>query len=316
MSSFVLGIEIGGTKLQAALGTPAGEIVAVERGDAPASDGAEAIVAWFEQPLQRLRDKAKQAGGSVRGLGIGFGGPVDSESGTVIVSHQVEGWNGFPIKAWFEERLGLPVSVANDSNAAGWAEYCRGAGQGTRHFCYINIGSGIGGALVIDGRLHNGQGLGAAEIGHTYVPDWTSNTPGAVDKLENLCSGWSIEKRVRTSSVLDPQSPLSELCGGNAKTITCGQLAEAARRGDGVALAEIDHVARALGIALANVIALAHPERIALGGGVSLMGNILLDPIRQYVGQYAFEPYRGHYEIIPCVLEESVVLVGSLLLAP
>ncbi len=316
MDSFALGIEIGGTKLQAALGTSEGEIIDVERGVAPASEGPRAILAWFDDTVSGLVERAGAECEGVRGIGVGFGGPVESATGTVLVSHQVGGWEGFPLRKWFEDRFNIPTTVANDSNTAGWAEYCRGAGRGTRHFCYVNIGSGIGGALVVDGRLHDGQGFGAAEIGHTYVPDWTASAPGSKEELENLCSGWSIEKRLRESGWASAESPLARLCGGDPERITCELVAEAARRDDAFAKEALDRVAQALGVALANVITLFHPERIALGGGVSLMGDVLLGPVRRHVAEHVFGAFRSRYEIVPCALGESVVLVGALLLAP
>jgi glucokinase len=315
MRSLVIGLEIGGTKLQAGLGTPEGEILAKERGRAPSTGGAQAILAWFDSAVPMLLERAAEFDGHVTGIGVGFGGPVESAAGRTVASFQVDGWDGIPLRDRFEERFQLPANVINDSNAAGWAEYRKGAGQGTRHFCYMNIGSGIGGALIVDGRLHDGCGFGAAEIGHTHVPDWTNSTPGASDKLENLCSGWSIEKRLR-SAATKPNTPLWVLCEGEPERITCPMIAEAARQADAACLDELDRVARALGLALANVITLFHPERVALGGGVSLMGDVLLDPVRRHAADHVFGPYRDRYDIVPCALGESVVLVGALLLAP
>lgn len=316
MKPLALGMEIGGTKLQAVLGTPEGELLARERGQAPADKGAGAILEWFGGAVPRLLDEAASRGGSVAGMGIGFGGPVETATGKVLVSHQVGGWEGMALKNWFEDRFGLPANVVNDSNAAGWAEYCLGAGHGTRYFCYMNIGSGIGGALVLDGKLHDGQGFGAAEIGHTRVPDWTVSEPGAAAKLEHLCSGWSIELRMRNAAILEADSVLHRLCGGDRARITCAMVAEAAREGDAQCLEAIDRVARTVGVALANVITLVHPERVAIGGGVALMGDVLLEPVRRYVDENVFEQFRGRYEIVPSALGESVVVVGALLLAP
>lgn len=316
MADLVLGMEIGGTKLQAALGTREGNILAIERGAAPAAKGAEGILEWFKTAVPTLL--ASDAAGQQHpaAMGVGFGGPVDSATGSVLKSHQVGGWDGFPLKQWFESQFKLPVSVVNDSNAAGWAEFCLGAGRGTQHFCYMNIGSGIGGALVIDGKLHDGQGRGAAEIGHTCVPAWTSAKLGAAGKLENICSGWAIEKRIRQTLKPTPGSPLERLCEGDPNTLTCAMLGEAARQHDAMALEELERVAESIGIALANVITLVHPERAALGGGVSLLGDVLLNPIRDAVARHVFGPYAGRYEILPCQLGEHVVTTGALLLAP
>lgn len=316
LNELVIACEIGGTKLQAALGTREGLIVHRLRGPAPAAQGARALLAWFESSVPRLAEVAAARDARVAGLGAGFGGPVESATGRVLASHQVSGWDDVPLKAWFEDQFSIPTAVINDSNAAGWAEYRLGAGKGTRTFCYMNIGSGIGGAFVIEGALHDGQGFGAAEIGHTYVPDWTKPTPGASDKLEHLCSGWAIERRVRAGAPLPAASPLAQLCDGKRELITCAMLAQAAGQGDAYALVVIEEVALGIGTALSNVITLLHPERIAIGGGVSLMGDILLDPIRRHVEALVFRPYRSHYEIVPAALAEDVVLAGGLLLAP
>lgn len=315
MSTTAIAVEIGGTKLQACLGDTGGQILETRRGQVPEGANAERILSWFEGSVPELLAVAKDRGLAPARLGAGFGGPVDAEAGHTLVSHQVAGWDGFPLQRWFEERFELPTRIANDANAAGWAEYCLGAGQGTRHFFYMNIGSGIGGALIVDGHLHNGQGLGAGEIGHTYVADWTASQPGAADKLEHLCSGWSIEQRLRHDPHALASAALRDRCGGNPAALTCPMLAEAAEAGDAYALAEIQRVADGLGQAVSNVITLFHPERIALGGGVGLMGETLLRPLRAAVEHRVFGPFQDRYDIVPCALGESVVLAGALLLS-
>ena len=314
MNAYFIGVEIGGTKLQVALGDRDGRILARERGDVDPERGAEGILAWLDAATAKIVAGCP-ADGACRAIGVGFGGPVDSATGRVLVSHQIQGWDGVHLKQWFEERFSLPVCVENDANAAGWAEYCLGAGRGTRCFVYCNIGSGIGGALVVDGKLYNGQGLGACEIGHTYVADWTAPTPGCSDKLEHLCSGWSITRRIQGWTDLDTESALGTLAGGDPRRLTCPMLADAARQGDTRARAEIESVARGVGQALSNVVTLLHPERIALGGGVALMGEVLLEPLRAYLDAHVFGPYRGTFALVPCALEEDVVTAGALLLA-
>ena len=316
MERLALGLEIGGTKLQAALGTYDGAILERERGDAPAGAGAEQILAWFEERVPGLIARAEDDGKTVGGIGVGFGGPVESAAGRVLLSHQVEGWRDFPLQKWCESKFDLPTHIANDANAAGWAEYSCGAGKGTRTFCYMNVGSGIGGALVIDGRLHDGQGLGAFEIGHTYVADPTAKVPGESLKLEQLYSGWSVERRLRSGPPLEKGTELHRLCEGGEERITCALLARAADAGDSYALSAVEEIARGLGLAIANCITLVHPERFALGGGVSRMGDVLLGPLRTFVNGHVIDTFRGTCEILPAALGEDVVLVGALLLAP
>lgn len=313
MSGLVLGVEIGGTKLQAALGRRDGTILTKRRGDAPAG-GARSILAWFAEPLRELSNEAAQHGGAVEGLGVGFGGPIDTPRGQTVKSHQVSGWDDFALRDWFANETGLATQVANDANAAGWAEYCCGSGKGTRTFCYMNVGSGIGGALVVDGKLHDGQGLGAFEMGHTRISEIAPGGALRQTKLEDLCSGWAIERALRATPP-KAGTTLDELSGGDPNRLTCAMLGEAAGRGDADARARVDVVAERLARAMANAITLVHPEVFALGGGVSHLGGVLIEPLRQHVHDYVFEPYRGRYQIVPAALGEDVVLVGALLLA-
>jgi glucokinase len=309
----VVAVEIGGTKLQAVRvacdGSLHGEL---RRERVNPACGAQGIMDWLDTTLPNL---LAEGGADIQAIAVGFGGPVHTATGTPLISHQVRGWEEQPLRHWLERRFQLRAFVFNDANAAGWAEYRLGVGRGTRHFVYMNIGSGIGGAFVLDGRLYDGQGRGAAEIGHTYVPDWQSAVPGSIIKLEDLCSGWAIERRMRAWPVPTPGTPLHTLCEGTPEALTCALLAEAARQGDPLARAEMDRVAGSVAIALANVIALVQPERIALGGGVSLMGEVLLNPLRTHLETLVFGPCRGRYELSPCALEENVVLAGAALLA-
>ncbi len=311
----LIGIEIGGTKLQVALGNEQGSIHHLERGSVQKNWQSREILNWVTETAKKLTHKAEQEGQKIKGIGIGFGGPVDSIQGKVLVSHQITGWQDFPLKQWFEDIFSVPTVLANDANSAGWAEFICGRGKGTRNFFYMNIGSGIGGALIINGELHNGQGLGAGEIGHTYIPDWTRGTQGAYDKLENICSGWSIEKRLQKEHYVPKSSSLWIKTNGNSNLLNGVLLGQCAEQGDAFACEELDRIAQSIGLAIANVITLFHPERIALGGGVSLMGNVLLNRIRAVVDQCVFAPFRNQYEIAPCELGEQVVLVGALLLA-
>jgi glucokinase len=309
-----LAVEIGGTKLQAALAGPDGVVLSRVRGQSPADEGAPGILEWFGRHVPAFLASEAASGRVPSAAGVGFGGPVETATGRVLQSFQVAGWEGVALRAWFGDLVRLPVTVQNDTNAAGWAEYRAGAGRGVRQFFYTNIGSGIGGALVLDGRLHDGQGLGAGELGHTWVPDWTAPRSGLAKKLEDLCSGWSIEKRLR-ASVPESGTPLDRLCGGYPSRITCALLGEAARQGDAAAIAELDNVANAFGLALANLAALAHPERIAVGGGVALMGDVLLDRIRASLERHLFAPYRGRCDVVASGLGEDAVLSGAALLA-
>jgi glucokinase len=315
MEPCVLGVEIGGTKLQLAIGTPQGELLVVRQGRVTAGQGAQGILAWLKTNLPAITEQAAQLGYRPAAIGCGFGGPIDTPRGRVLRSIQIQGWDDFPLVQWFQDEYRLPAIMANDTNAAAWGEFCLGSGRGTQHFFYTNIGSGIGGGIIINGVLYDGQGYGAGEFGQTFVPDWTSPVPGAADRLENLCSGWAIERRLRSSQQIPASSVLLELCNGDQQALDCRMLHQAALAGDDFALQEIEQVGWTIGIALSNVLSLLNPQRIAVGGGVSNMGEILFGPIRRSVKVHEFISSVGHYEIVPCELKESIVLVGAILLA-
>lgn len=172
-----LGVEIGGTTLQIGVCDRRGRITKLVREPVNRPAGAAGIrrqILRLAPPLLR----------GARAIGVGFGGPVDVERGRAIRSHQIDGWDGFPMRRWFERKFGLPVAVENDTNCAALAEARIGAGRGCRVVLYSNIGTGIGGGLVIDGQLYNGR-FGAMEIGHTKFGGRT---------VESMASGLAIER--------------------------------------------------------------------------------------------------------------------------
>lgn len=177
------------------------------------------------------------------------------------------------------------------------------------------MGSGIGGSLIIDGNLYDGQGLGAAETGQMRVPDWTSDECGADTKLEALCSGWAVEQRLRTPGYVPSESALMKLCEGDVSRLTNQMLGAAAHEGDAFALEELDKVAAVMSMALSSILCMMHVERIAIGGGFSLIGDPLFERIRKHTKKREFISNCDRYEIVQCELGEAIVLQGALLLA-
>jgi glucokinase len=243
-------------------------------------------------------------------IGIGFGGPVDTAAGVVLRSFQVEGWDGFPLAAWVRETFGVPAVLANDAATAGLAEARLGAGRGARRVFYMTVGSGIGGGWLVDGRIDHGQGIGMAEVGHTYVPDPQT---GAPVELESVCSGWGIGRRAQVVAAQEA-SMLTELAGSVA-AIDARAVYAAAAQGDPLALRILGETTATLGLALANVIALFHPEVIVIGGGVSLMGPLFWESLRVEVARRAMGAYAPGVRIAQAQLGEEVVPVGALCLA-
>jgi glucokinase len=295
--SLAVGIEIGGTKLQAGIGLRDGKLVAlVRRGVDPAKGGAgirEQLPSLVEEAVSKAGCKREE----LAGLGVGFGGPVDTKRGRILVSHQIEGWTDFPLRDWLQKKVEVPVVLQNDAKSAALAEATLGAGKGLKRIFYITVGSGVGGGLVIDGVPDTGQGLGAGEIGHTWVPDPDTGKP---DKLEHVASGWSIGKRG------------SRRLG---RELSGAEVAALAAKGDAAAVRTVQDSAEALAIGIGNVLALLHPERFVVGGGVSLMGDLWWGPLRKALAErFAFKPFAETFDVVPAALGEEVVVIGATLL--
>jgi len=318
--NWLLGIEIGGTKLQLGLGREPGEIGALWRAHVDPARGAQGIRDQIREGFAALLNEGGVRASDVQAVGIGFGGPVDADSGRVRTSFQIDGWTDFPLADWARRELGpANVSIHNDADVAGLAEARLGAGEGRSPLLYLTIGSGIGGALILDGRIYRGAGRGAAEIGHLNVPavDGSSDFP----ELEQVASGWAIARAARREAAElagrgERWKVLDVFAGGRVEEITTVQVALGAERGDERSLKLLDQAARALAFALRQAVALIAPQRIILGGGVSLIGERLwFEPLRRLVDAEVFAPFRGSFDIVPAALGEEVVVHGALELA-
>ena len=310
-----LGIEIGGTKLQLGVGDGASdELAEVARHEIDARAGAQAILDQIQVSATELTKRH-----SIKRVGIGFGGPVDLAAGIVTKSHQVTGWDAFPLAAWCHEKIGLPAVIGNDCDVAALAEARFGAGQGLSSVFYVTVGTGIGGGLVLNGKLHGGGRPAAAEIGHLRPGLDAYN---AKQTVEGIASGPAIAEAGKALLRGQPNRndrdvvDLLRRCGDDPERLTTMMLAAAAASGNAIADDILRHACRALGWAIAQAITLIAPEIVVIGGGVSLMGDALFfAPLREEVAEYVFPPLQGSYRIVPAVLGELAVVHGAIALA-
>jgi glucokinase len=316
-----LGVEIGGTKLQLGLGHGDGKVLALDRRGVDPAQGAAGILDQLAQAIDALRSRSGTTRAAIAAVGVGFGGPVDPARGVVTRSHQIEGWEDFPLVNWLEEHTGAPaVDLQNDADTAGLAEARFGAGVGFSPLLYVTVGSGIGGGLVINGAIYRGAGAGALEIGHLWVIDRNSSDLDVV-VLEDVASGWAIDRAARDyAAKLGAEEqrewlPLT-LAGGDPARLDARHLAEGARQGDRASSFLLKKAVSAMSSALCQAVTLVAPHRIVLGGGVSLIGEDLwLGPIREQLTLHVFPPFRGTFDLVPAALGEEVVVQGALALA-
>jgi len=311
-----LGIEIGGTKLQLGLGRGNGELLGLWRGTVDVAAAGDGIRKQIVAAVPELLATAAVRRDELKGVGVGFGGPVDDTTRSVIKSHQIAGWDGFPLADWLGEALGLPAVLGNDADVAGLAEALFGAGKGLSPVLYITIGSGIGGGLVLDGEILRGTGRGAAEIGHLKVRD-PRTTDGRLETLENIASGWAIGRYARECVAADPAAGtvLAARAGG-AANVTAHTVGEMAAVGNPLSVRVLGTALDALADAICAAVVLVCPRRVVIGGGVSLIGERhFFGPLRDRIAANVFPPFAGLTDVMPAALGEAVVVHGALALA-
>ena len=297
-----LGIEIGGTKLQLVLGDGSARIRERRRLSVDAAQGAAGIRQQIGRALPKLL-----RGSGIAAVGVGFGGPVNWKTGRVARSHQIEGWSGFDLNRWLRRIANAPVIVDNDANVAALGEATHGAGDGFNPVFYVTLGSGVGGGLVVDGKIYHGATPGEAEIGHLRL-----DRRGTA--LELRCSGWAVDKKVRAWVTRQPHSRLAKLVG-NASSSEAKHLATALRQGDPGAKRILSETASDLAFGLSHVVHLFHPAVIVLGGGLSKLGEPLRRAVAQELPHTIMEIFRPGPRVLLAKLGEDAVPVGALLLA-
>jgi glucokinase len=308
-------IDIGGTKLAVGVTDGEGRVLAQTRDRTDVALGPEGVCARLVEMLEEARRKTGDRL-PLKAVGIGCGGPLDRRSGIIITVPNLPGWDGFRLRGYFEDRLNLPVVLDNDANAAGLAEALFGAGRGLSHVCYFTISTGIGGGIVVDGRLYRGATELAAEFGHQVIlPDGPRCACGKWGCLEALASGPSIARRAREKLAAGATSLVWDLAEGDPSLVTAERLAEAARRGDPLARELWEETGYYLGIGMANVINILNPSVIVAGGGVSAAGDLLLEPARRAAKERGMIPLTDACEILPAALGPEVGIVGAAALA-
>ena len=331
----VAGVDIGGTNQTVALARLDGEVLATRRHRLPPGGTATEVIAAVLAMLDAVLDAVPPTVGrpgaeKLLRIGVGFGGPVDIEAGTVLTSHHVSGWDGFPLRRTLESCRNAATVIDNDANAAALGEAHFGAGRGHRNVLYVNVGTGIGAGLILNGRLFHGQHGMAGEIGHvTVVPDLSGiQIPGAAATTAPLCpcgkrgcleavaSGRAIGRRAREAAAADQAAAAGLLAraGGEVAHIEGPHVLAAAGAGDPLAVRLVAETAAYLGLALGNAANIVDPSVIVVGGGVGEAGEVLFAPLRAAVGRNLL-PSMPPPAIVPAALGYDAGIAGALALA-
>ncbi|WP_433940469.1 ROK family protein [Paenibacillus lautus] len=302
---FVVGVDLGGTKIAAALFDSEGQLLNREQMETAGARTAEEVVARITNMIRSV-----SGGHPLRGVGMASPGTVNSREGIVIHGTNLPEWTNVPLKAWMERDLNTEVQVLNDANAAAWGEYVRGAGRGSTNMVYVTLSTGIGSGIVLDGKLFLGSNSFAGELGHHIIdPSGPQCNCGSHGCWEVFASGTAIGLAA-SQRMLTQSSVISELAAADGG-VNARHVFEAKRLHDPVAVEVIDRAVYYMALGLVNVIHSFNPDRIVVGGGVSRAGELLFPQLREMTDKLVMPSYLGTYEIVPAGLRDDVGLVGA-----
>ena len=311
-----MALDIGGTKIAAAVFDSSFNLVGHARTPTHAHEGPDAVFARITDLLDSLIIKHGMSVHALGCIGVGCGGPLDSETGIIYSPPNLPGWDAFPLKGELESHFGFPAFVENDGNAAAMGEHRFGAGRGRQNVFYITASTGIGCGMILDGRIYRGRDYSAGEFGHLVM---ARNGPrcncGGRACLEALASGTAIAKRANRAVGRSPDSLLARIRKETCRPLTAKDVAGAARKGDALAQRIFREAAEYLGLGITSAIHLMNPDIVIIGGGLSHAGRLWFDPIRRIVAARAQEHLARNVPIIPAKLGKKVGLYGALAVA-
>ena len=312
LRQLVIGIDLGGTKINTALVDRAGNIIARDFRETLGSEGPDAVIARMVSAARQLMSDAGVSPGQIDAAGVCAPGPLDLDDGLVLSPPNLPGWVRVPLRERIAGALDMETLLENDANAAALGENRFGAGRGSRHMIYVTASTGIGGGLILDGKLYHGAIGMAGEIGHhTILPQGPVCGCGNRGCLESLASGTAIARRARECVVRGAPTLISELAAGDRERISAKLVAQAAAQGDAEARMILSQAMDYLGIGMANLVNLFNPELIVIGGGLTNLGEEIFGPVRRAIDRNAFPSAAQAVRVMPAELGENVGALGA-----
>jgi glucokinase len=305
MNETAIGIDFGGTSVKPGVVVGDKIIEHAERIPTRSHEGEASLLDAIVASIEKLRDRHPE----VCAIGAGLPGMVDSVNGVVHELSNVPGWKDVAITQLLAERTGLPVAIDNDANAMTYAEWLFGAGRDGVNVVCMTLGTGVGGGLIIEGKLYRGSQLGAGEIGQmTIDPDGVPGHYGNFGALEKYVGNTQIAQRAQK---------LYNAAGLTKSEEECSPLAleKAADAGDAIARQIWEEVGFKIGITLCDIVWLLNPDRIVIGGGVAKAGEYVFRPIKKTIRERTMKVFHEHLEIVPAALGNDAGIIGSAALA-
>ena len=312
----VLAIDLGGTKILTAIISNKGQVMAREYCLTLADEGPEAVINRILSAIDHLLNQRNINLPQLYGISIAAAGAIDFEKGLITSSPHLPGWHDVPLRDIVKEKYKVNTFLINEANAAALGEHYFGVGQGVNNLILLTVGTGIGGGIIINGRLYSGANGSAGEIGHITID---VNGPrcncGNTGCLEALVSGTAVAKEAIERIRQGGMSSLTEIVGGKIENITAEKVSLAAQGGDSLASEVILKAATYLGVGLVNLVNIFNPEMIIIGGGMAKMGELLLNPARQVVREKAFQLPAQAVQIVFAQLGDDAGVLGAAVFA-
>ncbi len=305
----IIGVDLGGTRLRAARLNRQLEIQQREETLSEGAAGYDVTLARVKTLIQAVMPKDRS---QVAGIGLSVPGPLNPLTGVVVSPPNLKGWHNVPLADILRREFDVPVYIGNDANVAGLAETVRGAAQGCRHVIFITVSTGIGSGMIIEGKMLLGKNGLAAEAGHmTLIVD------GRVSSLEKEASGPALARKARERIASGAESSIETLVNGDLSLIEGKTVGQAAVQGDPLALDIVREGGRMLGLGMVSLLHLFNPEILVFGGGVSQLGSLLLDPMREAIYEHCIDrSYWENLRIERAALGENVSIIGAAALVP
>jgi glucokinase len=308
VKALTVGVDVGGTKIAGGVVDDQGAILATARRESQATD-SDAIERQITDLVNELREDH-----DIAAVGVGAAGFIDARRSTVLFAPNLA-WRDEPLKSDLEQRIGLPVVIENDANAAAWGEFTFGAGADVADLLLVTVGTGVGGGIVLNGELHRGAFGVAAEIGHIrVVPDGLLCGCGNKGCWEQYASGTALVREARAQAAGGSliAKTLLDRAGGRVEAITGPLITEAAKDGDAFAIEQLAILGRWLGEGIATLAAVLDPAVVVIGGGVSEAGDLLLDPVRAHFrANLTGRNYRPMLQVRQATLGNKAGMIGA-----
>jgi len=308
----ILGIDLGGTKILSSVINPGGEMLSRDHSVTPAAEGPKGVIQAILASAERSLEGASVGIDRVSAIGVGAPGLSDTEAGILFTSPNLPGWKDVPLRDILQEKLKKRAFLINDGNAAALGEYYFGAAKGVAHFIYVTISTGIGGGIVVDGKVLKGFKGMAGEIGHmTIADDGPPCRCGNRGCWEALASGTALAKETRRRIETGADTTILSLAGGEIDQVTAHTVQSAAEKGDPLANQLILRTAHYFGVGVANLINIFNPEMIVIGGGLSNMGERLFKPAHKEVEERAFNRAYRTVRFVRAALGRNSGVLGA-----